>query len=121
MADLVETEPTPRRGIVFDPTINLGHVLTAAAFLLSTVVGWVTLNARVDQQAKDIARIESAAKADAGRIEIELTRRIVETRQYVDSTQVRTAEDIRDMKNMLRDGFRDLDAKLERKADKPGR
>jgi hypothetical protein len=34
---------------------------------------------------------------------------------------VRTAEDIRDMKNMLRDGFRDLDQKLERKADKPGR
>lgn len=122
MADVVETEP--RRGIPrikFDPTINLGHVVTAGASLFMVGIAWANLDARVNQQARDLARIESAAKADAGRIEVELSRRIVETRQYVDQTQVKTAEDIKEIKSIIRDGFRDLDTRLDRKADKPGR
>src|SRR4051794_26122375 len=105
----------------FDPTINLGHVLTATAFLVSTIAAWISLNARVEQAAKDVARIEITGRTETGRIEVELARRIVETRQYVDSTQVRTADDIREMKTMMRDAFRELDTKLDRKVDKPGR
>lgn len=115
-----------RRGVRFDPTINLGHVLTALAFLFSTVAAWYTLNAQVAQNAKEIEKTQRTieAKADKeslGKAEVELTRQIVDVRRHVDATQVRTSEDIREMKNLIRDGFKDLDAKLDRKQDRPGR
>jgi hypothetical protein len=31
----------------FDPTINLGHVLTFAGFLITGFIGWTTLDKRV--------------------------------------------------------------------------
>jgi hypothetical protein len=105
----------------WDPTIKLGEVMTCIAFLVGAGAAYATLDVRMTQNARDIARVESDTKTADTRIELELGRRIVETRQHVDATQVRTAEDIREMKTIIRDGFRDLDMKLERKADKPGR
>ena len=118
MADVASYANGVGRRVRFDPTINLGHVLTAVAFLFSTVAAWYTLNAQVATIAREIER--KADKDAFGRAEVELTRRIVEVRQHTDATVARTADDIRDMKLMMREGFRDLDARLERKADKPG-
>lgn len=36
-----------RRGIKFDGTINLGHMLTFAGFLITIMVTWSTLDKRV--------------------------------------------------------------------------
>lgn len=104
-------------GVHFDPTINLGHILTATVFLVTATAGYVTLNARVSTL--EAARIE--AKDATVAIETRLLTRITEQRAAMDQTQVRTADDIREMKQIIRDGFRDLDAKLDRKMDKPGR
>lgn len=42
------TEPErPTRGVRFDPTINLGHIITFVGFILSLVVTWSTLDKRV--------------------------------------------------------------------------
>lgn len=35
------------RGVRFDPTINLGHIITFVGFILSLVVTWSTLDKRV--------------------------------------------------------------------------
>lgn len=107
----------PVRGIHFDPTINLGHVMTATVFLVTATAGYVTLNSRVS--ALETARTD-AKEAVVG-VETRLLTRITEQRAAMDQTSVRTADDIREMKQIMRDGFRDLDAKLDRKMDKPGR
>jgi hypothetical protein len=109
------------RGIHFDLTINLGHVLTACAFLVTTAVAWAQTNARLERLERDVPDMKTDARAADTRIELDLGRRIVEVRQHVDATQGRTAEDIKDIKAIIRDGFKDLDAKLDRKADRPGR
>lgn len=36
-----------KRGLSFDPTINAGHLLTFAGFLLAGFAGWTTLDKRV--------------------------------------------------------------------------
>lgn len=36
-----------KRGLRFDPTINAGHLLTFAGFILAGFVGWTTLDKRV--------------------------------------------------------------------------
>lgn len=41
------TEPVRPRGVRFDPTINLGHIITFVGFILSLVVTWSTLDTRV--------------------------------------------------------------------------
>ncbi len=96
--------------LTFDPTINLGHVLTAGTFLVVGVAGYVTLDNRVGY----------LEKADIG-IETRLMREITTQRAHMDQTQVRVADDIREIKTLMRDGFRDLDAKLDKKADRPVR
>lgn len=40
------TQPERKR-ITFDPTINAGHLLTFAGFLITLSVGWATLDKRV--------------------------------------------------------------------------
>lgn len=101
----------------FDPTVNLGHLLTAGAMLLAVVIGWRDLDARTAQNAKDVLRVESEGKVNSGRIELDLGRRIFEQRQYVNETQVTTNENVKEIKQLVRD----IDAKLDRKADKPSR
>jgi hypothetical protein len=75
----------------------------------------------VSQQAKDGARIERSIEPAISKVETTLMTRINDERARLDQTQVRTADDVREIKQIMRDGFRDLDSKLERKADKPGR
>jgi hypothetical protein len=110
-----------RRGVRFDPTINLGHLLTAAAFLTSTIVAWVNLDARVAQNARDLLRVEGQANKETVRVETVLMDRINTVQGQMNQTQVRTADDVREIKTIIRDGFRDLDTKIDRKVDKPGR
>ena len=43
-----ETDPSkPRSGVRFDPTINLGHILTFSGFLFVGIGGWTTLDKRI--------------------------------------------------------------------------
>ncbi len=77
------------------------------------------------QNATELERVRQSLalkvdKESMGKAEVELSRRIVEVHGKVDQPQVRLADDIRDMKSMMREGFRDLDTRLDRKADKPG-
>lgn len=37
----------PHRKVAFDPTVNLGHLITFAGFLLTIAVGWSELDKRV--------------------------------------------------------------------------
>lgn len=106
-----------RHRVRFDPTVNLGHVLTASAMLLAVVVGWRDLDARTAQNARDVLRIETDGKAATGKLELDLGRRIVDVRQYMNETQVTTNENVKEIKQLVRD----IDQKLDRKADKPGR
>lgn len=110
-----------RHGIKFDPTINLGHIATAVVFLTTASAGWVALDARAARNEQDIKRAEVIAKESLSRAELELSRRIVEQRQYITDTQVNTAADIREIKVLMREGFKAIEDKMERKVDKPGR
>ena len=43
-----QPKPAPlQRGVRFDPTINLGHIITFVGFILSLAVTWSTLDKRV--------------------------------------------------------------------------
>lgn len=46
MADPASQEH-PRKRLMFDPTINAGHILTFVSLLAALVVGWNTLDKRV--------------------------------------------------------------------------
>lgn len=109
------------RRILWDPTIRLGDALTAAAMLIAVVVSWVTMDARVSRNADDIKRVEGQAAKETKSVETVLADKINAERARLDQTQLRTGEDIREIKGIIRDGFRDLDMKLDKKADKPGR
>lgn len=117
MADLPN-----RRGVHFDPTINLGHVASAAVFLVSTVAAWVSLNARVDMAGKAIERLEHhvEAKADreiVARIDQDLARRIeVQAKEQAAAAQ-RIDAGFAEIKSLLRD----LRQAIDQKADKPAR
>lgn len=114
---------TQRKGLHFDPTINLGHILTAGVFLASTMAAWFSLNARVDVLAINDTRIErvleqKADKETMGRGEMELSRRIVETQQNANASTVRIDAGFAEIKTILRD----IQVELKTKADKvPGR
>jgi outer membrane murein-binding lipoprotein Lpp len=116
-----DTPNGSRSGVRFDPTINLGHICTAAVFLSTAVLSWASVSARVDQVAKDADRLERKQDAASIGIETRLLSRINDERARLDQTAVRAADDIREIKTLMRDGFRDLDSKLERKVDKPAR
>lgn len=42
-----ERRQADRGGVRFDKTINLGHILTFAGFIISGIVAWSTLDKRV--------------------------------------------------------------------------
>ena len=39
--------PTRKRGIIFDSTINLGHILTFIGFLITGFMAWQSMDKRV--------------------------------------------------------------------------
>lgn len=57
-------------GLKFDPTINAGHLLTFAGFLLTGFIGWTTLDKRVvvleeqrkSQEARDTSQDSRSAE-----------------------------------------------------------
>jgi hypothetical protein len=85
--------------VQFDMTINLGHVLTAATFLASAVIGFTSMDARITKTTRILSRIG-------------------DERAMSQQLQSRVVEDIREMKIIVRDGFKNLDVKLDGKVDK---
>lgn len=39
--------PPPRKRVTFDPTYNLGHVLTFAGFMITIMAGWQAMDKRL--------------------------------------------------------------------------
>ncbi|WP_288077873.1 hypothetical protein [Pseudomonas sp.] len=47
MSDEARNTTDQKGGVRFDPTVNLGHILTFLGFLLAGVAGWSTLDKRI--------------------------------------------------------------------------
>jgi hypothetical protein len=110
------------RRIHFDPTIKLGDLVGAVLMLIGAGAAYATLKGDISTLAATDARhdklIEQKVDREVlGRSELELSRRIVETQQSLTASTVSINEGFREVKGLLRD----LDQKLDRKADKPGR
>lgn len=56
------------RKLRFDPTINLGHVLTFAGFLITGAIGYFDLRERITINELRTAAIEAEASAEKSRI-----------------------------------------------------
>lgn len=107
--------------IRFIPEINLGHIATAAVFLFTAGAAYVSLDSRVNTLEREQRAEKTEHKEAVVNVETRMLSRINDERARLDQTQVRTADDIREIKSIIRDGFHDLDQKLDRKVDKPGR
>jgi hypothetical protein len=94
---------TPPRRVKFDPTINLGHMVSASVFLITASMGFAVLQAKVERQADDIARVERQAIERIERVE----------RQW-NIDQQRDREAFTEIKVLLRE----IDRKLDLKQDK---
>lgn len=68
MADMQGAPPRPP-GPRFDPTINLGHLLTMAGMLATMIAGWSQLSTRIEYVERQMTAmttvIERGIKADA--------------------------------------------------------
>lgn len=106
---------------ILDPTVNLGHIISVVLTLAAVVAGWVTMDARVTALERETRAEKIDHKETVVSVENRMMSRVNEERARLDQTQVRTADDVREIKTIVRDGFRDLDQKLDRKVDKPGR
>lgn len=93
----------PQRRVRFDPTINLGHMVSASVFLITASMGFAVLQAKVERQADDIARVERQAIERIERVE----------RQW-NIDQQRDREAFTEIKVLLRE----IDRKLDLKQDK---
>lgn len=87
-------EEAEKRGVRFDATVNLGHLLTFAGFLIAGFGAWTTLDKRV-------VVLEEGKKAQ---------------------TQIDAAQDFRfsDAVAQLRAQLEKMDAKLDRLVEKRG-
>jgi hypothetical protein len=116
------SESNGRRGIVFVNEIKLDSMITLAVMLASVGAGFAMLRSGIDQNSRDIEKAgkvleQKADKETVGKGEMELSRRIVEGQQNSNAALVRIDEGFREIKGMIRD----LDVKLDHKADKPVR
>jgi hypothetical protein len=101
---MADDTPHERRRVRFDPTINLGHILTAAVFLITATMGFAVLQYKVDRQADEIARVERQGIERVERAE----------RQW-STDQQRDREAFVEIKVLLRE----ISQKLDTKQDKP--
>ena len=53
----LEDQP-PRKRVNFDPTINLGHMLTFAGFLLAIMASWSTMDKRMTVAEQRVISVE---------------------------------------------------------------
>lgn len=109
----------------FDPTVTLGHVMMTLGLILSAGAAWMNMDARVSRTESAIADLRQRdgeqakdAKEAVVTVENRFMREVTTQRAHMDQTQVRVADDIREIKTLMRDGFRDLDQKLEKKQDR---
>lgn len=93
----------PQRRVRFDPTINLGHMVSATVFLVTASMGFAILQAKVEQQAADIARVERQAIERIDRVE----------RQW-GADQQRDREAFNEIKVLLREIANKLDLKMDK-------
>lgn len=92
----VGVERLEKVGVKFDNTINLGHLLTFAGFLITIMVSWTTLDKRV-------VVLEESRKAQA----------IMDSAQDVRSAEKFT--EIRDSLGEIKRAVEKLNDRLERK------
>jgi hypothetical protein len=93
-------DQTDRKRLTFDPTINAGHLLTFAGFILSMMVGWSVLDKRV-------VVLEEARKTQA------------QVDQHQDAMQRSNADSVRESLQEIKQGVRELNARFERKESRP--
>lgn len=96
-------DDNPRR-VRFDPTVNLGHLISASVFLASAGIAYATVTARLDVNEREIMRVERQAIDRLDRVE----------RQWL-TDQQRDREAFTEIKVLLRE----IDRKLDLKQDKP--
>lgn len=97
-------EANGRRRVRFDPTVNLGHVLTAGVFLASAAAAYASVQASLVRQSEETQRVER-----------QLIERIDRAEGRWAGDQARDREAFLEIKMLLRD----IDRKLDLKQDKP--
>ncbi len=93
-------DQTDRKRLTFDPTINAGHIISLLAFLVTLVIGWSTLDKRV-------VVLEEARKTQA------------QVDQHQDAMQRSNADSVRESLQEIKQGVRELNARFERKENRP--
>jgi hypothetical protein len=93
-------DQTDRKRLTFDPTINAGHIISQLAFLVTLVIGWSTLDKRV-------VVLEEARKTQA------------QVDQHQDAMQRSNADSVRESLQEIKHGVRELNARFERKENRP--
>jgi len=83
-----------RKKLTFDPTINAGHLITFAGFLLTMVLGWSALDKRV-------VVLEESRKAQA------------QVDNHQDVIHRASMESVRDSLSEIKQGIRELSQRLE--------
>ena len=89
-----------RKRLTFDPTINAGHLLTFAGFILSMMVGWSVLDKRV-------VVLEEARKTQA------------QLDSHQDAIQRASNDSMRETLLEIKQGIREINARFERKEVRP--
>ncbi len=113
---LIPAAASNGRKVRFDPTINLGHILTGSLFLASTVAAWVTMDARITAAERDNRRVEMQFGKDLPTAEARLMDRIKINETANARFELNYREDLRDIKVSLTR----IEEKLDHKADKAG-
>ena len=93
-----------RRKVRFDPTINLGHLVSAGVFLISSGIAYATVMTRLDVADREIVRVERQARDAVERAE-----------RRFDVDQQRDREAFNEIKSLLRE----INTKIDLKMDKP--
>lgn len=99
-----ERDEPPNRRVRFDPTVNLGHMITACTFLLSAGIAYASVQARLERGDEETKRVER-----------QLIERIDQAERRWAADQQRDREAFVEIKLLLRD----IDRKLDQKQDKP--
>jgi hypothetical protein len=89
--------------------------------LIVGTAGYVALDGRVGALERSHREEQAVRYTSDQQLETRLMREVTLQRTHMEQVQVRTAEDIREIKSIVREGFRDLDSKLDKKSDKPGK
>lgn len=52
-------------GVTLDPTVNVGHIMTAMVFLATAIAGWAQLDSRQNRLEERTARLERLQEVEA--------------------------------------------------------